>query len=169
MNYVEYDSPIGKIYIQSDGDFLTGLWLEHQKYFPKQLGVFKEDAVLLQAKKWLDKYFRGENPKISLLPLKPSGTFFQQRIWQILMEIPYGKTTTYKNIAIRLADELQQKHPAYQAVGMAVGHNPISIIIPCHRVIGTNNCLTGYAGGLERKAALLNLEKASFMEREDQL
>ena len=161
MNYIEYDSPIGKIYIQSDGTFLTGLWFDHQKYFPKQLGTFKEDSVLLKAKDWLKKYFQGENPSVSLVPLKPKGTFFQQKVWQILMETSYGTTTTYKKIAERLSKELHQKHPAYQAVGMAIGHNPISILIPCHRVVGSDKKLAGYAGGLEKKEALLNLERKS--------
>jgi methylated-DNA-[protein]-cysteine S-methyltransferase len=117
------------------------------------------DPVLEAARTWLENYFAGERPEPQQLPLNPKGTEFQKRVWRLLLEIPYGQVTTYGALAAKLAQERGGKMSA-QAIGGAVGRNPISIIIPCHRVIGANGRLTGYAGGLWRKQALLRLEGA---------
>ena len=115
--------------------------------------------VFENTKKWLDRYFAKENPSIKEIPLAPIGGEFRQKVWKILCEIPYGQTITYGEIAKRIAKQMNKEKMSAQAVGNAVGHNPISIIIPCHRVIGKNGSLTGYAGGIERKKMLLELEK----------
>ncbi|MDR1337743.1 MAG: methylated-DNA--[protein]-cysteine S-methyltransferase [Rickettsiales bacterium] len=158
MSYsTHYKSPIGEILLASDGRNLTGLWMAGQKYFAATAAnaVRKDDlAIFDQTRRWLDRYFAGDKPKISELPLAPRGTDFRQSVWKILCEIPYGEVTTYGDIARRL------RCTSARAVGGAVGHNPISIIIPCHRVIGTDGGLTGYAGGLDRKVKLLELERA---------
>ncbi len=151
-----YDSPVGKLLLVSDETSLIGLWIEGQKYYLGNLNIkpIQNDniRVLVVTKKWLDRYFKAEKPSISELKLAPIGSEFRQKVFKILCEIPYGKTTTYKDIAVRI-----NKNSA-QAVGNAVAHNPISIIIPCHRVIGTNGSLTGYAGGIDNKIKLLELE-----------
>ena len=151
-----YASPLGPILLAADETGLTGLWFEAQKYFPSFLGVDyqeKETPVLTETARWLDVYFSGKDPDI-LPPLHPQGSPFRQAVWNILLTIPRGQTMTYGEIARRLG-----VHSA-QAVGGAVGHNPISILIPCHRVVGSDGSLTGYAGGVERKAWLLQLEGA---------
>lgn len=151
-----YASPLGPILLAADETGLTGLWFEGQKYFPSFLGVDyqeKETPVLTETARWLDVYFSGKDPDI-LPPLHPQGSPFRQAVWNILLTIPRGQTMTYGEIARRLG-----VHSA-QAVGGAVGHNPISILIPCHRVVGSDGSLTGYAGGVERKARLLQLEGA---------
>lgn len=151
-----YASPLGPILLAADETGLTGLWFEGQKYFPSFLGVDyqeKETPVLTETARWLDVYFSGKDPDI-LPPLHPQGSPFRQTVWDILLTIPRGQTMTYGEIARRLG-----VHSA-QAVGGAVGHNPISILIPCHRVVGSDGSLTGYAGGVERKARLLQLEGA---------
>ena len=162
MKQIIYDSPIGKLYVVSDGDYLVGLWMENQKYFQATLKqeplVDEKDPVLKKTKKWLDDYFSGKNPNINQLPLKPQGSPFRQEVWKILCDIPYGQVTTYGAIAKQLAKKHNVKRFSAQAVGGAVGHNPISIIIPCHRVVGSNNSLTGYAGGLDKKIYLLEHE-----------
>ena len=117
-----------------------------------------DSSVLKQAKEWLDCYFRGEKMEISSLPLAPEGSEFRKAVWKILCEIPYGQVTTYGTIAKRIAAERKLEHMSAQAVGGAVGHNPVSIIIPCNRVIGADGSLTGYAGGIEKKIKLLQLE-----------
>ena len=123
----------------------------------------KDDLpVFIKVKKWLERYFNGENPSIKELPLAPQGNDFRQRVWDILCKIPYGETVTYGDIAKEIANSLGRKSMSAQAVGGAVGHNPISILIPCHRVIGVNGSLTGYAGGIERKKALLKLERGDI-------
>ena len=141
-----------------------GAWLEGQKYYLATLTgspvLNDEIKVLVQAKKWLDRYFNLEQPSINELLLAPIGGEFRQKVWKILCEIPYGQVTTYGDIAKKVATGLGKKSMSAQAVGNAVGHNPISIIIPCHRVIGKNGDLTGYAGGLDKKIQLLKLEKA---------
>lgn len=158
----EYTSLVGKLTIASDGANIVGLWLEGQKYFLDTLpeaSLIKDDLkVFEQAKAWLDRYFNGEKPDINELPLKPIGGDFRQAVWQCLCEIPYGEVTTYGVIANKVAIELGKESMSAQAVGGAVGHNPISIIIPCHRVIGANGSLTGYAGGIDKKIQLLKLE-----------
>lgn len=156
---MKYDSPLGKITMVCDDDNLVGLWMEGQKYFGGTLCNFIESPdhdILIAGKNWLDDYFSGRKPKISDLPLAPIGSKFRQEVWKILIEIPYGEVTTYGSIAKELYNE--GKNMSSQAVGGAVGHNPISIIIPCHRVVGSNGSLTGYAGGLEAKMKLLEHE-----------
>ncbi len=151
-----YASPLGPILLAADETGLTGLWFEGQKYFPSFLGVDyqeKETPVLTETARWLDVYFSGKDPDI-LPPLHPQGSPFRQAVWNILLTIPRGQTMTYGEIARRLGVR------SAQAVGGAVGHNPISILIPCHRVVGSDGSLTGYAGGVERKARLLQLEGA---------
>lgn len=151
-----YASPLGPILLAADETGLTGLWFEAQKYFPSFLGVDyqeKETPVLTETVLWLDVYFSGKDPGF-LPPLHPQGSPFRQTVWDILLTIPRGQTMTYGEIARRLGVR------SAQAVGGAVGHNPISILIPCHRVVGSDGSLTGYAGGVERKARLLQLEGA---------
>lgn len=160
-----YDSPIGKLLLASKDNQLIGLWLENQKYYLSQFKVefIKEDEkILLKAKDWLDRYFRGEKPDLKELNLNPIGSAFRKQVWRILCDIPYGQTITYRDIAHRLEKENNIPHMSFQAVGGAVSHNPISIIIPCHRVVGTNGSLTGYAGGIERKVYLLQHEKVDM-------
>ena len=148
-----YPSPLGNILLAADEVGLTGLWFEGQKYFAKTLPketISQETPVLIQAKKWLDVYFSGKEPDFTPA-LHPAGSPFRQAVWQILLQIPYGQTMTYGQMQ-------DAPHMSAQAVGGAVGHNEVSIIIPCHRVVGTNGSLTGYAGGIEKKIALLELE-----------
>ena len=144
----------------ADENGLIGLWFEGQKYFADTLPdehVSQETPVLTKAKKWLDIYFSGDEPDFTP-PLHPSGSSFRQEVWKILSEIPYGQTVTYGEIARRMGELKNISHMSAQAVGGAVGHNPISIIVPCHRIVGTGGSLTGYAGGLAKKLALLKLE-----------
>ena len=160
----KYKSPLGDILLAADEIGLTGLWFEGQKYFANTLPdeyIPKETAILIKAKKWLDVYFSGEEPKLTL-PLHPAGSEFRQAVWQILLQIPYGQTITYGEIASKMAEKKDTSHMSAQAVGGAVGHNEISIIIPCHRVVGTNGSLTGYAGGIDKKISLLELEHADM-------
>lgn len=163
MQYVShYQSPIGRILLAADETCLTGLWFEGQKYFGLHLDKEREEKeipVFQAAKQWLDIYFSGEEPRIPL-PLHLRGTDFQKEVWEILRTIPYGQTMTYGEIAGRLAGKRGGKKVSARAVGGAVGHNQISIIVPCHRVVGANGSLTGYAGGIEKKVKLLELEKA---------
>jgi len=165
MQYITtYDSPIGTLILACEGENLIGLWNEDQKYFGSGLDVDtmtnKADIPVFQkAKKWLDEYFAGKNPQISELPLAPAGSEFRKQVWDILCEIPSGETVTYGDIAKQIAKKMGRKTMSSQAVGGAVGHNPISIIIPCHRVVGSNGNMTGYAGGIEKKIKLLDHEK----------
>lgn len=156
-----YHSPLGKITLSSDGKFLTGLWLDGQKYFASTLGTVYEENETLQIFKetqaWLNCYFHGQEPDFTPA-LFPQGTPFRVSVWNILRQIPYGETITYKEIADKIAQLQGVNNMSAQAVGGAVGHNPISIIIPCHRVIGTYGSLTGYAGGIANKIKLLELE-----------
>jgi methylated-DNA-[protein]-cysteine S-methyltransferase len=162
----KYASPIGPLILASEGERLAGLWMEGQKYFAstvKEEMIEKKNLpVFSEIRDWLDKYFAGEKPGLSHLPLAPAGSAFRQQIWKLLCEIPYGETTTYKEISIQMAAIMGRKSMSSQAVGGAVGHNPISIIIPCHRVLGSDGSLTGYAGGVEKKIKLLQLEGAIF-------
>jgi methylated-DNA-[protein]-cysteine S-methyltransferase len=147
----------------SDGVYLTGLWFDGQKYFADTLSVQHEEKdldVFRRTDNWLDIYFSGKEPDFTP-PLRMMGTEFRQEVWQILLTIPFGKTMTYGQIAKILADRHKVQSMSAQAVGGAVGHNPISLIVPCHRVIGTNGALTGYAGGLEKKTRLLDMESQS--------
>ena len=155
-------SPVGVITLASDGEKLAGLWLEGQKYFGStirgEMTERNEIPVFAVAKEWLDRYFAGEKPAASELPLRPMGSAFRQDVWQVLRGIPYGTVTTYGEIAKRIAAKNNRESMSGQAVGGAVGHNPISIIIPCHRVVGTSGSLTGYAGGIGKKIQLLERE-----------
>lgn len=163
MDYIfAYDSPLGGITMASDGKSLTGLWFNDQKYFAytlnkdhikKLLPVFEQTAL------WLDIYFSGKEPGFEP-ELTLQGSEFRQSVWRVLRDIPYGKTITYGDIAETIAAEKGLPHMSAQAVGGAVGHNPISIIVPCHRVIGAHGSLTGYAGGIDKKIRLLQLEGA---------
>jgi methylated-DNA-[protein]-cysteine S-methyltransferase len=183
VQYVKkYRSPIGMFTLASDGDHLTGLWLKGQKYFGATLsndeidkkgetgeigGVGEVDdsanklPLFYLVEQWLDAYFQGKQPELSL-PLAPKGSPFRQNVWDILCQIPYGEVITYGDIAKKMAQKLGKDTMSAQAIGGAVGHNPISIIIPCHRVVGANGSLTGYAGGIENKIKLLELEQVDL-------
>ena len=164
MNYAcKYNSPIGEITMVSDGRFLTCLSIEGQSMSFKEL-EFKENLYIFElTKKWLDMYFQGNEPKIKI-PIKLNGTDFRKEVWNILLEIPYGKTITYGEIAKKIAEKRHIIQMSAQAVGGAVGHNPISIIVPCHRVLGVNKNITGYGGGLHLKRELLKIEKIEWSE-----
>lgn len=156
----------GKILLASKDNKLIGLWIDSQKYF---LGNLKEEMqekedeiIFVKTKKWLDRYFNGEKPKISELDLAPMGSDFAKNVWKILCEIPYGEVTTYGEIAKKIAKIMNKDKMSAQAIGGAVGHNPISIIIPCHRVVGSNGSLTGYAGGIDKKIKLLEHENVDM-------
>ena len=162
-----YLSPLGRILLAADDIGLIGVWFEGQKYFGEFPGhmnyVFeeKENHILKDALRWLDIYFQGKEPDF-MPALHPVGTEFQCAVWEILRRIPYGRTITYGEIAGQLAAQRGVKKMSAQAVGGAVGHNKISIIIPCHRVIGTNGSLLGCAGGIDKKLSLLELEHADM-------
>lgn len=152
-----YESPLGRLLLASDGEAVTGLWFEGQKHFAAGLAENAEEKdlpVFRLADRWLDTYFAGKKPN-DVPPLRLSGTAFSRAVWAELLLIPYGQTATYGEIAARLG----AGRAACRAVGAAVGRNPISLMVPCHRVIGADGALTGYAGGLERKKWLLALEK----------
>lgn len=161
MAYTQhYDSPLGGILLAADEIGLTGLWFDGQKHFADNLPAEhteQETPVLAEVRRWLDVYFTGKAPEF-LPPLHPIGSAFRRSVWEILLQIPYGQTTTYGEIARQLAERQGLSRMSAQAVGGAVGHNEISIIIPCHRVVGTNGSLTGYAGGIDKKQRLLGLE-----------
>lgn len=158
MTYtMHYDSPLGKILLAADEEGMTGVWFEAQKYFAAKLPPENEEGtmpVLGDACRWLDVYFSGREPDFTP-KLHLIGSDFRQAVWALLLQIPYGKTTTYGALANQLAEKHGQRRMSAQAVGGAVGHNAISIIIPCHRVVGADGSLTGYAGGLDTKARLL--------------
>lgn len=161
MYYCTYKSKIGLLYIISDGINLCGCYLEGQKYFPKDLSnyIFNDSLEILnKCKSWLDKYFNGEETNLEDIPIKFQGTQFRKDVWSIIMKIRHGELVTYKFISEKIAKNMGYKSMSSQAVGGAVGHNPILIFIPCHRVIGANRSLTGYAAGIEVKKFLLNLE-----------
>ena len=168
MNYIfHYDSPCGGITLASDGVSLTGLWFDGQKYFPHKLVEESTGAdlpIFAQTYRWLDIYFGGKAPGFTP-PLSLKTTPFRREVCGIMLTIPYGQTMTYGEIADIIAAKKGIEHMSAQAVGGAVGHNPISIIIPCHRVVGADGSLTGYAGGLDKKLALLKLE-GSFQNTE---
>ncbi len=159
-----YHSPLGNILLAADETGLIGLWLEGQKYFGGHLPAERleqETPILTEVRRWLDIYFTGAEPDFTP-PLHPIGSEFRQAVWQLLLQIPYGQTTTYGELARQMAAKMGRETMSAQAVGGAVGHNEISIIIPCHRVVGTGGSLTGYAGGLDKKIRLLELEKADM-------
>ena len=167
MQYIShYRSPIGNILLAADEIGLTGLWFEGQKYFALYLDnehEEKEIPIFEKVKEWLDIYFSGKEPGF-IVPLHFTGTDFQNEIWGILCTIPYGQTMTYGKIAKQIAIKKGLPRMSAQAVGGAVGHNEISIIVPCHRVVGTNGSLTGYAGGIEKKVELLKLENVDMKQ-----
>lgn len=153
-------SPIGNIFLAADEIGLTGLWFDGQKYFAHNLDPAHEEKdlpVFKSVRKWLDIYFAGQEPDF-IPPVHLIGTLFQISIWKLLRQIPYGQTATYGELARKIAEEKGLAHMSAQAVGGAVGHNPISIIVPCHRVAGSDGSLTGYAGGVDKKKYLLSLE-----------
>ena len=162
MKYISYyNSPLGKILLASDEIGLFGAWFENQKYYADidlSDAISEENDTLIKAKKWLDNYFQKQPNNIDV-PLHIIGTEFQKEVWKILLTIPYGKTTTYGKLAKEIAENRGIEKMSSRAVGHAVGRNHLSIFIPCHRVVGSNNKLTGYASGIERKEYLLNLEK----------
>lgn len=167
MQYTyHYDSPLGGITLASDGEALTGLWFSGQKYFgaglkPDAEAQSREDGLLLifeQTVRWLDIYFAGNEPDFTP-KLLLHGSPFRMEVWEVLLKIPYGKTATYKEIAEQIAVRRGIPSMSPQAVGGAAGHNPVSIIVPCHRILGTDGSLTGYAGGIEKKRRLLALEQ----------
>ena len=162
MDYTHHvDSPLGSITLASDGQALTGLWFDGQKYFADTLTEQHEEkalAVFEQTEYWLSTYFSGRIPDFTP-PLRLKGTPFREEVWRILLTIPYGQTVTYGEIAAILASRRGLAGMSAQAVGGAVGHNPISLIVPCHRVVGADGALTGYAGGVEKKRWLLDLER----------
>ena len=157
-----YSSPLGPVTLASDGEALVGLWLQGQKSVSDAASTELEQRdglpVFQEGKDWLEAYFAGERPDASQLALAPAGSPFRQAVWRMLREIPYGATTTYGEIARQFAEKQGLPRMSAQAVGGAVGHNEISIIIPCHRVVGTNGSLTGYAGGIDKKIKLLETE-----------
>ena len=161
MQYTSaYQSPVGEILLACDEIGLTGLWFEGEKFYALSLDKEHEERempVFAEVKRWLDIYFSGREPDF-MPPIHIIGSPFQLSVWEILRQIPYGKTTTYGEIANRLAAKRGLTRMSAQAVGGAVGHNEISIIVPCHRVVGTNGSLTGYAGGVDKKVRLLQLE-----------
>lgn len=157
-----YLSPIGMMTIACHEGKICGLWFENQKYFlgslPERPVRDDEQEVFARVKDWLDRYFAGEKPEIRELPLAPVGSEFRRTVWEILCQISYGQVLTYGEIAREIAGDMGIKSMSAQAVGGAVGHNPISVIIPCHRVVGADGSLTGYAGGIDRKLYLLRHE-----------
>ena len=161
---MHYDSPLGKILLAADEEGMTGVWFEAQKYFAAKLPPENEEGtmpVLGDACRWLDVYFSGREPDFTP-KLHLIGSDFRQAVWALLLQIPYGQTVTYGELARQLAEKQGRPRMSAQAVGGAVGHNKISIIIPCHRVVGTGGSLTGYAGGIDRKVKLLALEQTDM-------
>ena len=158
---------MGELVLACDGAALTGLWFRGQKYFGSTISepvIWQEVPPFDEARRWLDEYFTGKEPHFTPA-LRCEGTPFQMAVWAALRSIPYGSTVTYGQLAREVAERLGRAHMAAQAVGGAVGHNPISLMIPCHRVVGADGSLTGYAGGLERKRRLLLLEGAALAEK----
>lgn len=166
MQYTQnYESPLGRVLLASDGESLTGLWFDGQKYFGSTLtGQHEQKAlpVFGETVRWLDIYFGGQEPDFTPPLSMQQSSSFRREVWEIMLAIPFGQTMTYGAIAAELARQRGIDKMSAHAVGGAVSHNPISIIIPCHRVVGTNGSLTGYAGGIDKKVQLLTLEKADM-------
>ena len=166
----EYKSPLGNIIICCDecGKNIVGVWFENQKHFADNIeGKIIENhslKIFMKVKLWLDKYFVGKKPNKKEFSIKFIGTVFQKSVWKILCKIPYGKVITYGDIAQKIAKQQGIQKMSAQAVGSAVGHNPISIIVPCHRLIGKNNKLAGYAAGIDKKKKLLQLEGVNMIK-----
>lgn len=158
----EFDSPIGRITTAEVDGTLIGLWLENQNYFESTISkdTQKNDnlRIFTDTRNWLDRYFAKKRPAISELPLSPSGSDFRKSVWRILCKVPYGEVTTYGEVAREIANERGIAKMSAQAIGGALAHNPISIIIPCHRVVGADGSLIGYAGGIDKKIKLLEYE-----------
>ena len=164
LYYKKLASPLGEITLRSDGEALTGLWFADDKHYGAKdiAGAALADLdVFMQAEAWLAEYFAGREPKVSV-PLKLQGSEFQMQVWRLLQDIPYGRLVTYGDIAKKIAAQKGLARMSAQAVGGAVGHNPMCIIVPCHRVVGANGSLTGYGGGMWRKVRLLELEKVDM-------
>ena len=164
LYYKKLASPLGEITLRSDGEALTGLWFADDKHYGAKdiAGAALADLdVFMQAEAWLAEYFAGREPKVSV-PLKLQGSEFQVQVWRLLQDIPYGRLVTYGDIAKKIAAQKGLARMSAQAVGGAVGHNPLCIIVPCHRVVGANGSLTGYGGGMWRKVRLLELEKVDM-------
>lgn len=164
LYYKKVASPLGEITLRSDGEALTGLWFADDKHYGAKdiAGAALADLdVFMQAEAWLAEYFAGREPKVSV-PLKLQGSEFQMQVWRLLQDIPYGRLVTYGDIAKKIAAQKGLARMSAQAVGGAVGHNPMCIIVPCHRVVGANGSLTGYGGGMWRKVRLLELEKVDM-------
>lgn len=164
--YGKYKSPMGDILVTCDGKNLTGVYFYSSRYFPvkkSEISFCDSNEIILKTKEWLDIYFSGKRPHFDL-PYQVSGTDFQNRVWQIVSQIPYGKTVSYGDIAAQLSAENGSKRVSCQAVGNAVGKNKISIIIPCHRVVGAKGEMKGYAAGIDKKVKLLSLEKENSTE-----
>ena len=159
-----YNSPLGGITMASEEEVLIGLWFDGQKYFADSInGEYTEKSLPIfeEVSKWLDIYFSGKEPEFTP-PIMMKTTPFRKAVWEVMLTIPYGKTMTYGEIANKVAEKKGIAKMSAQAVGGAVGHNSISLIIPCHRVVGTNGSLTGYAGGIDKKVQLLKLEKTDM-------
>jgi methylated-DNA-[protein]-cysteine S-methyltransferase len=158
--YIQYypDTPVGDLALTADEAGLTGLWLGRKDFAAEEFEE-KDLRVFRQAREWLDAYFAGREPETEV-PLHLTGSDFRKRVWEKIREIPYGRTVTYGEIAERIAGHKETPRTAARAVGGAVGHNPVSLIIPCHRVIGADGSVTGYAGGTDRKIQLLEMENA---------
>ncbi len=158
-----YRSPLGNLRLAADDQGLRGLWFPGQAYAPRfSEAVDRENEDIMLTKQWLELYFFGKRP--DFFPrLCPIGSAFQMQVWDLLLQIPYGESTTYGALAVKLAQARSLERMSAQAIGGAVGHNPISILIPCHRVLGADGRLTGYAGGRNNKAALLTLEGIPFL------
>ena len=160
-----YSSPLGRMTMASNGNALTGLWFEGQTYYASTLTGNEQEAnlsVFTQTAAWLDAYFSGRTPGFTPM-LYLTGSPFRQIVWRLLLTIPFGETTTYGALARQVAAQTGRPLPAAQAIGSAVAHTPVSLIVPCHRVIGADGSLTGYAGGIERKRLLLMLEHSKFV------
>ena len=172
MIYItKYHIPLGNITLASDGESLVGLWFDGQKYYGYGIDddyIFKDDLVIFdKTKLWLKEYFAGNNPNIKELSISfITGSSFQKLVWLELICIPYGKVISYKELAILVAKKMGKNSMSCQAIGNAIGHNPISIIVPCHRVIGSNGKLMGYVSGIGNKKAIMELEKRSVYEEE---
>ena len=165
----EYKSPLGNITVCCDEDEkIVGLFFKNQKYFADNIdGKITENnnlKIFVTVKSWLDRYFAGKKPNIKEIPIKFIGNDFRKSVWKILYEIPYGKVLTYGDIAKQIAKQKNITKMSAQAIGGAVGHNPISIIVPCHRVVGKNGKLTGYAAGINKKKKLLELEQVNMVK-----
>ncbi len=158
----QMNSPLGTLTLAAAGSAIVGLWIDGQKYWglttPENFARDDSAPILREGRAWLEAYFAGKRPAIDMLPLAPLGGVFRQTVWSILKEIPYGQVVTYGEVSAEAARRLSKERMSAQAIGGAVGHNQISIIIPCHRVVGSDGSLTGYAGGVDKKAALLRHE-----------